>query len=52
MAIDVNDPLWMNYKSGVYNGQCSSNARDVDHAVVVVGYGVDAATNLPYWLIR
>lgn len=41
------DPYIMNYVSGVYSGACG---RDLDHAVVVVGYGTSGTQN--YWKVR
>jgi C1A family cysteine protease len=38
-----------NYANGIYNG-CTSNSTN--HAVIVVGYGTDAATGMDYWIIR
>ncbi|XP_070508332.1 cathepsin L-like peptidase [Chironomus tepperi] len=41
---------FMNYESGVYNNpKCS---RNLDHAVLLVGYGHDNKTNLDYWLVK
>ncbi len=39
------------YSSGVYNG-CDISAPDINHAVVLVGYGEDETTGEKYWLIR
>ncbi|OQR91091.1 cysteine protease family C01A [Achlya hypogyna] len=39
---------WKQYKSGTLS---SCSTEDLDHAVVVVGYGVDAANN-PIWRIQ
>lgn len=39
---------WGSYDSGVYDG-CSQDAT-IDHAVQLVGYGVDAGVK--YWLVR
>ena len=49
------------YKGGVWQGAakpassgkllaCSKNY--LDHAVAIVGYGVDADTQLPYWTVK
>eukprot|EP00668_Euglena_longa_P028952 GGOE01036288.1.p1 GENE.GGOE01036288.1~~GGOE01036288.1.p1 ORF type:complete len:331 (-),score=106.24 GGOE01036288.1:293-1261(-) len=38
------------YKSGVYNGVCSSDKKSVNHAVVAVGYGHEGGTK--YWKVR
>lgn len=48
IAISV-DAGWMTYSSGVYKGQCGS---EIDHAVVLVGYGVDKLTKDKYYLVR
>jgi len=48
VAVDFRD-----YKSGVYTSTvCKSGAGDVNHAVLVVGYGTDPATGLNYWLVK
>lgn len=39
---------WQSYESGVFKSSCGS---DVDHAIVLVGYGTDP-TDGDYWLIR
>ena len=39
------------YNSGVYNDpKCSST--NLDHAVLVVGYGTDPDTKQDYWLVK
>lgn len=38
------------YKSGVFNSPNCGTC--LNHAVLAIGYGVDAATNLPYWIIK
>jgi C1A family cysteine protease len=41
------------YKSGIfYDTTCNSNCSSVNHAVIIVGYGTDEATNLDYWIVR
>lgn len=40
------------YGSGVYNDQTCSERFDIDHVVLVVGYGTDSVTKLPYWLVK
>lgn len=43
---------FMNYASGVYvEPNCNSNILGY-HAITVVGYGTNAATNTNYWIIR
>ena len=40
VAIDASLPTFHLYKSGVYyDRNCSSNFDDLDHGVLVVGYG-------------
>jgi C1A family cysteine protease len=41
------------YKNGVfYDSTCNSNCSSVNHAVVVVGYGTEEATNSSYWIVK
>ena len=40
---------WQSYETGVFNSNCGA---DVDHAIVLDGYGHDASANLDYYLIR
>ena len=46
----ASDPVFMQYTSGVVTSDCTSN--DINHAVTAVGYGVDAGTNTPYFLLK
>lgn len=39
------------YAGGVFDG-CTPSDTHINHAVVVVGYGTDAATGIPYWKVR
>lgn len=41
---------WKYYKSGIFNLNC--RVHKFDHAVLIVGYGVDAKTNQKYWIVR
>jgi len=51
VAVSVDASAWHKYESGVFNG-CDYNANvDVNHAVILVGYGTDEA-NGDFWLIR
>jgi len=53
VSMDVNDPLFMNYKGGIYRStNCGTGPQDVNHAMTVVGYGKDAATGQDFWIIR
>jgi len=48
LTVSVDATSWQDYKKGVYTA-CTFSASN--HAVQVVGYGVDAAAG-DYWLIR
>jgi KDEL-tailed cysteine endopeptidase len=37
------------YKSGVFDGPCSTQ---LDHGMLAVGFGVDAESGKPYWLLK
>jgi cathepsin L len=52
LAVNVAASPWHNYESGVYDG-CDFNQNiDINHVVVLVGYGTDAASGNDYWFIR
>ena len=40
------------YESGVFDGCDMDKNVDIDHAVVVDGYGIDGATGSSFWLVR
>jgi len=41
------------YKSGIlYDTTCNSNCASVNHAIVIVGYGRNATSNLDYWIVK
>ncbi|CAB3370068.1 Hypothetical predicted protein [Cloeon dipterum] len=41
------------YAEGVYyEPECSSKDEDLNHAVLVVGYGTDDKTGMDYWLVK
>jgi cathepsin L len=50
IAISVDASSWSAYESGIYNG-CNQTHPDIDHAVQLVGYGIDPEHG-EYWLVR
>jgi C1A family cysteine protease len=48
VGIDAGTSDFQNYESGIYTAACTED----DHAVILVGYGVDSKTKAPYWIIR
>lgn len=41
------------YASGVYSSTvCKDGPKDVNHAVLAVGYGTDPETEKPYWTVK
>jgi C1A family cysteine protease len=42
--------LFMSYTSGVLN--TTKCGKQLDHAVLVVGYGTDASSGLDYWTVK
>jgi len=47
VAIEADQPGFMNYASGIFSGTCGTA---LDHAVLVVGYGTDGADE--YWKVK
>jgi hypothetical protein len=50
IAIEAITPGFQLYQSGVFNGKYCGTI--LDHAVDMVGWGVDSATGLAYWNVR
>ena len=51
VSIDASKNSFMQYSSGVYyEPLCSSSQRNLDHAVLVVGYGTHNGRD--YWLVK
>jgi C1A family cysteine protease len=48
IALRSGSSVFRYYKSGILNS--SSCGTSLDHAVILVGYGVENST--PYWLVR
>jgi len=49
VAVSVDASTWHSYDSGIFDG-CNQVNPDINHAVVLMGYGVDNGQK--YWLIR
>jgi len=49
VAISVDASNWSAYKGGIFNG-CDQASPDIDHGVVLVGYGEEQGQK--YWLVR
>ena len=53
IGLDADSKLFMFYRSGVLSiDNCPNRRQDMDHAMVVVGYGYDNALKMPYWIIK
>jgi C1A family cysteine protease len=49
VAIEADQAAFQMYKSGVFDAPCGTN---LDHGVLVVGYGHDTTSNLDYWKVK
>lgn len=53
VAIDASHTSFQLYHSGVYDEpKCASSDEDLDHGVLLVGYGVDDKSGKKYWLVK
>ena len=52
VRVRADTSYWQGYKSGVLNNTACFGTGSWNHAVVIVGQGVDGASSLPYWLVR
>ena len=52
VSVSVDAAIWHLYESGVFDGCDMQKSVDIDHAVIVDGFGIDGATGLEYWLVR
>jgi C1A family cysteine protease len=53
IGLDADSKLFMFYKAGVLKiDNCPNRRQDMDHAMVLVGYGYDNNLNIPYWIIK
>ena len=51
IAVSVDASTWHSYAGGIFNG-CNQSNPDINHAVVLIGYGHDNLLGLDYWLVR
>jgi len=49
VAIEADQAAFQLYKSGVFTAACGTN---LDHGVLAVGYGTDAASGLDYYTVK
>ncbi|KAF3319721.1 low-temperature-induced cysteine proteinase-like protein [Carex littledalei] len=50
VGIDAGARDFQLYKEGIYNGNCSSDPEEINHAVLLVGYGSENGTD--YWIVK
>ena len=50
IAVEADQPKFQHYTGGVMNDPTCG--QSLNHAVLIVGYGTDAGSGLPYWLVK
>ncbi|GAA35477.2 cathepsin L [Clonorchis sinensis] len=52
VAVDALHLSWVDYKKGIISDPtCKNTRRDMNHAILLIGYGTDE-NGTPYWLIK
>lgn len=49
IAIEADQQSFQFYSEGVFDGDCGNN---LDHGVLLVGYGTDETSGLDYWIVK
>jgi len=49
VAIEADQGVFQGYTSGIISAGCGTN---LDHGVLVVGFGTDQSTGTAYWLLK
>lgn len=49
VAIEADQSVFQFYHKGVLTGACGTR---LDHGVLLVGFGVDASTGMPFWKVK
>ncbi|KAF6176057.1 hypothetical protein GIB67_000151 [Kingdonia uniflora] len=52
ISVGIDGSAWdfQLYTGGIYDGDCSSDPDDIDHAVLIVGYGSEGEED--YWIVK
>ncbi|XVE88209.1 hypothetical protein DITRI_Ditri19aG0050500 [Diplodiscus trichospermus] len=50
VGIDASSIDFQLYTGGIFDGSCSDNPYDIDHAVLIVGYGSEDGED--YWIVK
>ena len=50
ISVDASSPVFHNYTGGILDDPACG--IETDHAISIVGYGLDEASGLEYWLVR
>ena len=50
VAVEADQPVFQHYSGGIIDdARCGSN---LDHAVLIIGYGTDPASHVDYWIVK
>ncbi|XP_050367823.1 low-temperature-induced cysteine proteinase-like [Argentina anserina] len=52
ISVGIDGSTWdfQLYSSGIYDGDCSDDPNEIDHAVLIVGYGSESGED--YWIVK
>ena len=51
IGVSVDASKWSTYETGIYSEE-GSIRTSLNHAVTLVGYGVDRSSGQKYWLVK
>ena len=52
ISVRSDNYVFTDYTSGIITGKCGNESDELDHAILLVGAGVDKTSGIPYWILK